>query len=117
MDNGTRVLRMDGRIRAQSWLRCHVTLTPDELMRFIREGNVGTPNISDADIADRSKRDGLSKAFATVQLAWFVLQLIARYFQNLQSTLLEVDTLSIAALTCIAQFFWWDKPMNVGRPY
>ena len=83
----------------------YVTLTPDELMHFIREGNVGIPNISDADIADRSERDGLSKAFATVQLAWFVLQLITRYFQNLQSTLLEVDTLSIAALTCIAQFF------------
>ncbi|KAG2357370.1 hypothetical protein BDR07DRAFT_1612543 [Suillus spraguei] len=91
-------------------------LTPDELERFVDEESVEMPVIAEEDIEDRSKGDALSKGIAILQLAWFVLQLVARYVQNLPMTLLELDTLAVAALTCIAYGFWWKKPKDVGRP-
>ncbi|KAG2357368.1 hypothetical protein BDR07DRAFT_1297887 [Suillus spraguei] len=93
------------------------TLTPDELKRFVDQGSVEIPVIVEADIEDRSKGDALSKGIAILQLAWFVLQLVARYVQSLPMTLLELDTLAVAALTSIAYGFWWKKPKDVGRPH
>ncbi|OJA20687.1 hypothetical protein AZE42_06031 [Rhizopogon vesiculosus] len=94
-----------------------VTLTPDELLRFVGDGSVDMPCISRADIEDRSKGDALSKGISILQLVWFVASLLARYIQNLPITLLEIDTLAVAALTCIAYSLWWKKPKDVGRPY
>ncbi|KAG2354840.1 hypothetical protein BDR07DRAFT_1189119, partial [Suillus spraguei] len=103
------MLYVDGKPRAP--------LQPDELLGFVREGSVDMPVITQADIEDRSKGDTLSKGIAILQLAWFVLQLVTRYVQNLPITLLEIDTLAAAALTGIAYGFWWKKPKDVGRPY
>ncbi|KAG1781120.1 hypothetical protein EV702DRAFT_644763 [Suillus placidus] len=103
------MLYVDGKPRA--------TLTPDELRCFVRDGSVDMPVISEAEIEDRSKGDGLSKGIAILQLAWFVAQLVARYIQNLPITLLEIDTLAVAALTCIPYGLWWKKPKGVGCPY
>ncbi|KAG1720385.1 hypothetical protein EDB19DRAFT_1836021 [Suillus lakei] len=95
------------------------TLSPDELLRYIREGSVDMPRpiIQKADIDDRSKGDILSKGVAILQLVWFVIQLAARRAQNLPITLLEIDTLAITALTFVAYSLWWMKPKNVGLPY
>jgi hypothetical protein len=103
------MLYVDGKPRA--------TLEPDELLGFVREGSVEMPVIVEADIEDRSKGDALSKGIAILQLAWFVLQLVARYVQNLPITLLELDTLALAALTGIAYGLWWKKPKDVRRPH
>ncbi|KAG1814712.1 uncharacterized protein BJ212DRAFT_1432092 [Suillus subaureus] len=92
-------------------------LTPDELLQFVRDGCVEMPAITEADIKDRSKGDMLSKWVAILQLVWFVIQLIARYIQNLPVTLLEIDTLGVAALTCISYGFWLNKPKDVRLPY
>jgi predicted Rdx family selenoprotein len=75
------------------------------------------PVITEADIEDRSKGDVISKCVAILQLVWFVIQLIARYTQDLPITLLEIDTLGVVALACIAYIFWWKKPKDIGRPY
>ncbi|KAG1762418.1 hypothetical protein EDD22DRAFT_1027991, partial [Suillus occidentalis] len=103
------MLYVDGKPRA--------TLNPFELLEFVRKGLVDMPVITEAEIEDRSKGDGLSKGIAILQLAWFVAQLIARYIQNLPITLLEIDTLAVAALTCISYGLWWKKPKDVGYPY
>jgi len=50
-------------------------------------------------------------------LAWFIVQLAARHAQSLPISLLEIDTLAVAGLTCIAYGLWWKKPKDVGRPY
>ncbi|KAG1722789.1 uncharacterized protein EDB91DRAFT_1273197 [Suillus paluster] len=89
------------------------TLTPDELLQFVRGGSVDMLVITEADIEDRSKSDILSKGITVLQLVWFVLQLVTRYVQNLSITLLEIDTLAVAALTCIAYRLWWKKPKDV----
>ncbi|KAG2343490.1 hypothetical protein BDR05DRAFT_1059679 [Suillus weaverae] len=93
------------------------TLTSDELRHFVNVETVDMPVISEAEIKDRSKGDGLSKSIALLQLAWFVIQLVARYVQNLPITLLEIDTLAIVILTCFAYGLWWKKPKDVGCPY
>ncbi|KAG2343492.1 hypothetical protein BDR05DRAFT_300328 [Suillus weaverae] len=103
------MLYVDGKPRA--------TLTPDELQYYVRQRSVDMPVISEAEIEDRSKGDGLSKGIAILQLAWFDTQLIARYIHNLPITLLEIDTLAVAALTCISYGLWWKKPKGVGCPY
>ncbi|KAG1732798.1 hypothetical protein EDB19DRAFT_2026907 [Suillus lakei] len=103
------MLHVDGEPRA--------TLEPDQLLQFVREGSVDIPDITEADINGRSKGDGLSKCVAILQLVWFVIQLIARYAQNLPVTLLEIDTLAVATLTCIAYGLWWKKPKDIGRPH
>ncbi|KAG2356471.1 hypothetical protein BDR07DRAFT_1364145, partial [Suillus spraguei] len=103
------VLYVDGELRA--------TLTPEELLQFVCEGSVEMPVITKADIEDRSKGDILSKCIAILQIVWFLIQLIARYTQNLPATLLEIDTLGVAALTCISYGLWLRKPKDVGRPY
>lgn len=93
------------------------TLTPDELLRFVRKGYVEIPVITEADIEDRSKGDGLYKCIAILQLVWFIIQLIVRTAQGFPVTLLEIDTLGVAALACIAYAFWWKKPKDIRRPY
>jgi hypothetical protein len=92
-------------------------LTPNELVDLVRNGFVDVPVIAEEDIEDRSKGDMLSKGIAILQLLWFVIQLAARYVQNLPISLLEIDTLAVAALTCIAYGLWWKKPKDVGRPH
>jgi hypothetical protein len=94
-----------------------VTLTPDELLGFVRDGSVDMPDILWADLDDRSKGDALSKGIVILQLGWFVVSLVARFSQNLPTTLLEIDTLAVAALTSIAYSLWWKKPKDVRRPY
>ncbi|KAG1848976.1 hypothetical protein DFJ58DRAFT_914955 [Suillus subalutaceus] len=103
------MLYVDGRPRG--------TLTPDELMQFVDDKLVEMPAITEAEIKDRSKSDLLSKWVAILQLVWFVIQLIARYIQKLPVTLLEIDTLGVAAMTCISYGLWLDKPKDVRLPY
>jgi hypothetical protein len=92
-------------------------LRPEELQRFVNEGSVDMPVIPEEDLQDRSKGDVLSKCIVVLQLGWFIAQLVARSVQKLPVTLLEIDTLAVTVLTCIAYGWWWKKPLDVGRPY
>ncbi|OAX37860.1 hypothetical protein K503DRAFT_692597 [Rhizopogon vinicolor AM-OR11-026] len=94
-----------------------VTLTPDELGYFVDSCSVDMPVLTEEDIEDRSKEDVLSKGVAILQLTWFVAQFVVRYAHNLPVTLLEINTLAVAALTCTAYALWWKKPKDVGLPY
>ncbi|KAG2367574.1 hypothetical protein BDR07DRAFT_1372721 [Suillus spraguei] len=100
-------------VNGQPW----ATLTPEELLRFVQSGSVKMPDITEADIEDRSKGDLLSKIAAICQLLWFVIQIVARHAKNLPVTLLEIDTLAIAVVACISYLLWLKKPKDVGRPY
>ncbi|KAF8880338.1 hypothetical protein CPB84DRAFT_1751434 [Gymnopilus junonius] len=76
-------------------------LYPDDLQRLLQEGKIQMPLISEADIQDRSKGDGLAKALVIVQTSWFFL------------THLELVTLALAVLNGIMYFLWWHKPLDV----
>ncbi|KAG2034686.1 hypothetical protein BDR03DRAFT_1093575 [Suillus americanus] len=94
-----------------------VTLEPDELLQFVRDGSVEKPTITQAEIQDQSKGDMPAKCLAICHLVWFIFQLIARYIQKLPVTLLEIDTLGVVVMTCISYGFWLFKPKNVRLPH
>ncbi|KDR79408.1 hypothetical protein GALMADRAFT_1239042 [Galerina marginata CBS 339.88] len=71
------------------------------------------PMISESEIRDRSKGDGLSKSLAIGQTLWFMLQCIARRVDGLYITELELATVAFAFLNGVIYFLWWDKPLAV----
>ncbi|KAJ7701022.1 hypothetical protein B0H16DRAFT_1705520 [Mycena metata] len=72
--------------------------------------------IKKADIEDKSKGDTLSKGVAIAQGLWFVTQCLARLFQHLPLTELEVATLAFAVLSVAIRLLWLDKPLDVQQP-
>jgi hypothetical protein len=73
-------------------------------------------SIHDRDISDKSKSDPLGKSIALLQTVWFAVQAIARIFQKLPLTAIEVTTLAFVALNFLTYFFWWHKPVDVDYP-
>ena len=71
--------------------------------------------ISEEDIKDRSKADGLTKALALFQSGWLTLQCIARTAHGLTITELELVTMAFVFCAVIAYALWWHKPFDVER--
>ena len=88
-------------------------LTPDKFRTLLRKGKIAFPSITEEEIEDRSKADGLAKGIAVSQTAWFIAQCISRTAQGLIITEIELITLAIAALNGILYFLWWNKPLDV----
>lgn len=74
------------------------------------------PYISEEDIDDKSKADGLAKAVVCLQATWFVLQVIARVGYGLPVTLLEVNTLGHVICAFLIYIVWWHKPRQISQP-
>ena len=72
--------------------------------------------ISEEEIKDRSKGDGISKTVVVVQTGWFVLQCAMRAVWLLPLTELEVLTLAHSALSFVIYACWWNKPLDVNCP-
>ena len=88
-------------------------LTPKDFHKLLADQEIGFPLISEKEIQDRSKGDGLSKALAVVQTTWFLAQCISRKVQGLMITELEIVTVAFAFLNGIMYFLWWNKPVGV----
>ena len=71
------------------------------------------PTISEEEIKDKSKGDGLAKTIAVVQLLWFSIQLIGRLIKGWAATELEVLTFATSIMTVVIYFFWWNKPLDI----
>ena len=88
-------------------------LTPDKLRNLLREGKIAFPSITEEEIDDRSKADGLARGILVLQTTWFIAQCISRTAQGLSITEIELITLAIAALNGLLYFLWWNKPLGV----
>ena len=88
-------------------------LLPGEMEDLLLEGRIDLPQITEEEIQDRSKSDGLSKALVIGQTSWFVAQCISRRAQGLILTELELITGALAALNGVMYFLWWNKPLDV----
>jgi len=94
---------------------------PRALTRIVRttvaalEEKVLGTRISEEDIKDRSKADGLTKALALFQSGWLTLQCIARTAHGLTITELELVTMAFVFCAVIAYALWWHKPFDVER--
>jgi len=83
---------------------------------FKQNPNINIPEITVAEIEDRSKGDALWKIIAIVQTSWFIIQCIARGQQRLALTELELVTLALASLNAVTFAIWWHKPLGVQEP-
>ncbi|KZP05728.1 hypothetical protein FIBSPDRAFT_765494 [Athelia psychrophila] len=89
-------------------------LDPETVVQLVRVGEITAPAAE--EVADRSKGDMLSKGLAVIQTLWFVTQCIARSFEHLPLTNLEVITLAYTVITVAMYIAWWEKPLNVRCP-
>lgn len=92
------------------------TLSFERFQDLVRDSSVVFPAITSRQIEDRSKGDGLSKLIAILETLWFIAHCIARGFQGLALTELELVTLAMASLNAITFAFWWSKPLGVREP-
>ena len=83
---------------------------------FKQHPNIDMPEITAADIEDRSKGDALWKIIAILQSTWFIIQCIVRGQQRLALTELELVTLALASLNAVTFAIWWHKPLGVQEP-
>ena len=93
------------------------TIKSLEFLELCKANKVANPVITVQEIQDKSKSDPLAKAILAVQLLWFTVQVVARGSRGLAVTLLELDTVSMAALALLILWFWWDKPHRPKCPH
>jgi hypothetical protein len=74
------------------------------------------PTLSDEEIEDHSKANWLVKGFASIQIVWFVVQLIARWAQGLSVSTLELFTLGIVFCAILIFVAYWKKPYEIQIP-
>lgn len=74
------------------------------------------PDISEEEIKDKSKADGLTKALACLQALYFLAQSIFRLASGLPITLLELNTVSHCLCALATYILWWYKPFDVMEP-
>ena len=91
-------------------------LSPERFSELLTAGKIEFPTVTVEEIEDRSKADGFSKTIAFGQTLWFVAQCLARIAQHLDLTLVELLTLSLAALNGLMYFLWWNKSLDVRCP-
>lgn len=102
-----------GRLRGSCQLG---PLTVEHFKELIKDPFFEFPEITEADIQDRSKGDVLFKLIAILQTSCFIIQCIARGKQNLALTELELVTLALASLNVVTFAIWWHKPLGVQEP-
>ncbi|KAH6842935.1 hypothetical protein B0I37DRAFT_448326 [Chaetomium sp. MPI-CAGE-AT-0009] len=74
------------------------------------------PKITGGEIEDKSKTDGLAKAFSVFQISHLVLSLIVRRSQGLPSSQLEILALAFAICGVVTYAVYWYKPKDVAVP-
>ncbi|KIJ08444.1 hypothetical protein PAXINDRAFT_88838 [Paxillus involutus ATCC 200175] len=89
-------------------------LRPSDHLEYLKNRRFVNPDVTEEEIADRSKSDGLAKAILILQLSWFILQVIVRGTNHLAITLVEIDTLAMAALSIPMFFFWWTSQWRLN---
>ena len=91
-------------------------LSAEKFHELLEAKKIEFPTITMEEIQDRSKGDGFSKTIATGQTLWFVVQCLTRRAEDLDITLVELLTLSLAVLNGVMYFLWWHKPLDVRCP-
>lgn len=91
----------------------HSILTVDgfELMRQAEY----TPQLTKADVEERSNADVIAKLIVVSQVVWFAIQVVARLASNLTITALEIHTIVHVGCAIIMYILWWHKPYAVNR--
>lgn len=92
------------------------TLSLEALEDLEDKDKIDWPEVTEAELGDKSKGDAFTKCLTLVQTTWFIIQIFARLSAHLSIAALEVVTVSYAVLNSMMYFFWWNKPLAVGFP-
>ena len=109
-------------IRPRVWPRKVDRLTPSPtavlgcLISQDKDLREVIPFLSEEEIWDKSKANGLAKAIVCIQAAWFCTQCIARLGQGMPISLLELNTFAHAICALVVYVLWWEKPLDVHEP-
>ncbi|EIW76460.1 hypothetical protein CONPUDRAFT_64010, partial [Coniophora puteana RWD-64-598 SS2] len=93
--------------------RPYSTITPRNLLQCLKDGHIDPIKLTIIEVDDCSKGDFISKGLVIVQVAWFVIQLVARHLGGIAVTPLEIGTVAFSVLCFVTYVFWWEKPLNV----
>jgi hypothetical protein len=91
-----------------------IRVDPRDFVKIAKHRELEFP--TQAELMDRSKGDWISKSITSIQIIWFLCQLIGRAVQKLPLTTLEPFTFGIVACTLVTYAAWWNKPLDVQRP-
>ena len=84
-----------------------------QLHHALRRGIIDLPKVSATQLQKLDRGDTLSKALAFIQIAYLIVQLIARKLANLPSAQLEIGALSFAIASVITYGLYWNSPQGV----
>lgn len=91
-----------------------LSLTPRGVKLLAQCGHL--PEVSEGELADKSKVDELGKLLACVQAGWMLVQVCSRLALRLPVTLIEVTTVGHVLCALFLYALWWHKPRNVQEP-
>ncbi|KAN0090277.1 hypothetical protein V8E51_018856 [Hyaloscypha variabilis] len=74
------------------------------------------PPITEEEINDKSKSDGLVRVIAVVQIMWMMVQIAVRTSRHLAISELEVSVLAFASCAIMIYLLNWDRPKGVQIP-
>jgi hypothetical protein len=90
---------------------------PTRSLRFVAETQPDLiPDISEAQIRDKSNANELAKALVCFQAIWFCVQCVCRLAQGLAVSLLELNTFAHALCALLIYLLWWNKPLDIQEP-
>jgi len=93
----------------------HFTLTAQGVLLLVESG-YSLPEISEEEILDRSKSDGLAKTLVCLQAGYMIVQCASRLASRLPLSFLEINTLGHVICALVMYTFWLKKPQDVRTP-
>ena len=74
------------------------------------------PEVDETTLSERNKADGFARLVTCVQIAWFSIQCLARWQQQITISTLELTTFAMILATLNSLFFWYHKPLDAETP-
>ncbi|KAK4459546.1 hypothetical protein QBC42DRAFT_274255 [Cladorrhinum samala] len=101
-------------VTLDGWKR--LTLTSLGIFELVKHKPELLPDLSVADIQDKSKASGLAKTIVIMQASWFMVQCLSRMGTGMTISVLELNTFAHALCALVAYAMWWRKPLDISQP-
>jgi hypothetical protein len=76
---------------------------------LVTKGYLDFPNVTSAEMADKSKQDTIAKVATCFQISYLVLQCISRYVQGFTITSMELFDFAIVICSIMTNLCWLKK--------
>lgn len=96
--------------------RSRLTISIGGLKYIAKHSPSLIPDLSEDEIRDKSKADGLAKSLVCLQAGWFCSQCVVRLAQQQVISFLELNTFGHAICALLIYALWWYKPLDIDSP-